>query len=171
MGCAAESAVSDDPFIVACGGHQRANDAASLAAMAAAVEQECGAPPGAVLADSGYHSAAQIEMVEQRGVETYVPDKLLAREPAGGAAVTLHRRRRRRSPGLFERRQRLRGPRAREHLARRKALLEAVFGVLQQRGMRQFRRRGLAAAASAWKPAATAFNLTRLHALAGSLAA
>ena len=172
LGYAAELAVSDDHFIVACGVHQRANDAASLAAMAAAVEQECGEPPGAVLADSGYHSAAQIETVEQRGVETYVPDKLLARELAGGEAVTMNRRQRRRSPGLFERRQRLRGPRAREHLAQRKALVEAVFGVLkQQRGMRQFRRRGLAAAASEWKLAATAFNLTRLHALAGSLAA
>lgn len=171
LGYAAELAVSDDHLIVACGVHQRRHDAASLAAMVAAVEQECGQPPGAVLADSGYHASQQIEAVEQRGVETYVPDKLLVRELAGGKRVTMNRRQRRRSPGLFERRQRLRGPRAREQMRRRKALVEVVLGVLkQQRGMRQFRRRGLAAVASEWKLAATAFNLTRLHALQGSLA-
>jgi len=110
--------------------------------------------------------------VEQRGIETYVPDRLLARELKGGEQVTMNRRQKRRSPGLEERRERLRGQRAREYLKRRTALVEAVFGVLkQQRGMRKFRRRGLAAVATEWKLAATAFNLTRWHALQGSPAA
>ena len=102
LGYAAELAVSDDHLIVACGVHQRANDAASLAAMAAALEQQCGQPPGAVLADSGYYSAQQMEAVERRGVETYVPDRLLARELAGGEKVTMNERQRKRSPGLME---------------------------------------------------------------------
>ena len=41
--------------------------------------------------------------------------------------------------------------------------MEPVFGVLkEQRGMRQFRRRGLAKVAVELALAATAFNLTRL---------
>jgi len=34
----------------------------------------------AVLADCGYLSLAEIEEVEAQGIETYVPDPLLARE-------------------------------------------------------------------------------------------
>ena len=47
---------------------------------------------------------------------------------------------------------------------RRKALIEPVFGVLkEQRGMRRFRRRGLAKVAVEMLLAATAYNLTRLY--------
>ena len=50
-------------------------------------------------------------------------------------------------------------------MARRKALVEPVFGVLkEQRGLRRFRRRGLAAVAVEWALATTAYNLTRLYA-------
>ncbi len=49
---------------------------------------------------------------------------------------------------------------------RRKAVVEAVFGVLkQQRGMRQFRTRGLGKAGCEFGLAALAYNVTRLHAL------
>lgn len=172
LGYTAELAVSDDHLIVAQGVHQRPNDAASLDAMVRATERECGEPPGAVLADCGYHSSAQIEAVERRGIETYVPDILLAMERAGGEQVVMNRRQRRRTPGLHERRQRLRGPTAQTHLARRKAIVEPVFGVLkQQRGMRRFQRRGLAAVSIEWTLATTAFNLTRMHSQRGKIAA
>ena len=60
-------------------------------------------------------------------------------------------------------RQKLRDPAGRAIYQRRKAIVEPVFGVLQeQRGMRQFRRRSLAKVAVEWALAATAFNLTRL---------
>ena len=133
--------------------------------MTAAVKQTCGAYPTAVLADCGYHSSEQIRAVEEQGVETYVPDACLARELADGKPATeMNRRQRRRSPGLHERRKRLREPPGRAAMARRKALVESVFGVLkQQRGMRRFRRRGLAAVSVEWTLAATAYNLTRLY--------
>jgi hypothetical protein len=57
----------------------------------------------------------------------------------------------------------LRSPAGREVYRQRKALIEPVFGVLkEQRGMRQFRRRGLEKAAVEMSLAATAYNLTRL---------
>ena len=165
LGYTAEIEVSDDHLVVAQRVHQGRSDTASLAAMTALIEQQCGARAEAVVADCGYYAGPQIEQVEARGVAVYVPDKLLATELAGGERVAMNRRQRRRTPGLAERRQRLRGPTAREHLRRRKAIVEPVFGVLkQQRGMRQFRRRGVAAVAVEWSLATTAYNLTRMFA-------
>jgi len=166
LGYTAELAVSDDHLIVAQRVHQAATDNESLAVMTATVEGVCGERPGAVLADCGYHQRAQIAAVEAGGIESYVPDKVLASELAGGQpAGPMKQRQQRRSPGLHERRQRLRGPTGRAMMARRKALVEPVFGVLkQQRGMRAFRRRGLQAVGVEWALAATAFNLTRLFA-------
>ncbi len=76
----------------------------------------------------------------------------------------MSKRQQRRSPGSRERRDRLRGPAGRTAMARRKALVESVFGVLkQQRGMRRFRRCGLAAVSVEWTLATTAHNRTRLY--------
>ena len=164
MGYTAELAVSEDHLIVAQRVHQAAADNQSLAAMTQAVERECGERPKAVLADCGYHQMEQIAAVEASGVETYVPDQLLARELAGKAKATvMNKRERRRYPGLQQRRERLRSPAARAMCAKRKTIVEPVFGVLkQQRGMRQFRCRGLEAVGVEWALAATAFNLTRM---------
>ena len=165
LGYTGELAVSDDHLIVAQRVHQAAADNQSLAAMSEAVERECGERPAAVLADCGYHAAAQLAAVEAKGIEVYVPDHYLAMEFAGGPPIgPMNKRQQRRSPGLRERRERLRTPDGRAACARRKALVESVFGVLkQQRGMRRFRRRGLAAVGVEWALAATAYNLTRLH--------
>jgi len=60
-------------------------------------------------------------------------------------------------------RRKLRSPAGRAVYGRRQALIEPVFGVLkEQRGMRQFRRRGLVKVAVEIALAATAYNLTRI---------
>src|SRR5579864_4493606 len=107
---------------------------------------------------------AEIAAVEAGGVEVFVPDRLMARELAGVAVVAeMNARQKRRHPGLQQLRERMREPAARSCYQRRKALVEPVFGVLkQQRGMRQFRRRGLPAVGAEWALATTAYNLTRL---------
>jgi transposase len=164
LGYTAEVAVSDDHLIVAQRVHQHTTDNASLSAMTEATERECGERPGTVVADSGYYSMDQIRAVEARQITVCVPDRLLAAELAGANPVPeMNRRQQRRTPGLQQLRERLREPAMRSCYARRKALVEPVFGVLkQQRGMRQFRRRGLAAVGAEWALATTAFNLTRL---------
>jgi hypothetical protein len=164
LGYTAEIAVSDDHLIVAQRVHQAPADHGSLDAMTAAVEGACGEQPATVMADAGYYSMEQITAVEARGVEVYVPDRLIAGELAGGAVVAeMNARQKRRHPGLQQLRERMRGPTARRCYARRKALVEPVLGVLkQQRGMRQFRRRGLQAVGTEWALATTAYNLTRL---------
>jgi transposase len=164
LGYAAEVAVSDDHLIVAQRVHQATNDHDSLAAMTEAVERECGERPEAVLADCGYYSMDRVRQVQARGIEVCVPDRLMATELAGGQrAPEMNTRQQRRTPGLQQLRERMREPATRSCYARRKALVEPVFGVLkQQRGMRQFRRRGLAAVATEWALATTAYNLTRM---------
>jgi transposase len=164
LGYTAEVAVSDDHLIVAQRVHQATNDNASLQAMTAACEQECGERPKVVMADCGYYSMDQIRAVEGRGIGVYVPDRLMATELAGGdIAAEMNRRQQQRTPGLKQLRERMREPVSRSCYARRKALVEPVLGVLkQQRGMRQFRRRGLVAVSVEWALATTAYNLTRL---------
>ena len=70
------------------------------------------------------------------GIEVCVPDRLMATELAGGdTAPPMSRRQQRRTPGLQQLRERMREPVIRSCDARRKALVEPVFGVLkQQRG-------------------------------------
>ena len=163
LGYTAEIAVSDDHLVLAQRVHQRGSDTGSLAPMTALIGEQSGALPEAVVADCGYYASGQLEQVEARGIAAVVPDKLLTREFAGGERVEMNDRQRQRSPGLAQRRQSLRGPTAREHLRRRKAMVEPVFGVLkQQRGMRQFLCRGLAAVSVEWSWATIAYNLTRM---------
>jgi Transposase DDE domain len=68
-------------------------------------------------------------------------------------------------------RRKLRDPVGGRVYARRKGIVGLVFGVLkEQRGMRQFRRRGLQKVGVEFALAATAFNLTRLGRLKPALA-
>jgi hypothetical protein len=171
LGYTAELAVSEDHLIVAQRVHQSVNDAGSLAAMVAAVTQQTGQRPETVLADSGYFAMSQIRQVQQQEIQALVPDNFLARELKGGRSVEMNARQQKRTPGLLELRQQLRDPVLRAIYQTRKTLVEPVFGVLkQQRGMRQFRRRGLQAVGVEWALTATAYNLTRMftHQTAGA---
>jgi transposase len=164
LGYTAELAVSDDHIIVGQRLHQEPADRNGLVAMTEAVERECGVLPHQVLADCGYYSTPALQTLRERGIDVIVPDIYLAREMDGlTEPVQMNRRQRRRSPGLQEHRQRMRDPAARADYARRKAVVEPVFGVLkQQRNLRQFRCRGLQAVGTEWTLATTAFNLTRI---------
>lgn len=163
LGYTAEVAVTEDHWIVGHRVHQKTNDTASLEAMIQQCERQCGQRPEVVMADSGYYSMGEIDKVEATGTTVYVPDQLIAKEWVTGVEVKMNQRQQRRHPGLKELRERMRQPAVRACYARRKSMVEPVFGVLkQQRGMRQFRRRGLAAVATEWTLAATAYNLTRL---------
>jgi transposase len=164
LGYTAEVAVSDDHFIVGQRVGQEHNDNASLVPMVQKVEQECGSPPQQVMADSGYFSLENLKYLEQQGIDGYVPDSNLARELNTGQRAKGVGNRAIRSPELRRMRRKLRSPAGRQQYGRRKAVVEPVFGVLkQQRGMRQFRTRGLAKVAVEFTLAAVAYNLTRLH--------
>jgi transposase len=162
LGYTGEIAVSDDHLIVAQRVTQNVTDNGSLAPMVDQVNERCGAPPGAALADSGFFSIANIEQMEVRNIDAYVPDSNLASELNLGtrcrvkARAAAHRRMR----------AKMRSPDGQAAYARRKAVVEPVFGVLkQQRGIRQFRTRGLQNVNNEFTLATLAYNITRLKSL------
>lgn len=104
--------------------------------------------------------------MEARGIEAYLPDPNLARELNTGEVAGGVGRMAVSDPSLQRLRQRLRTIEGRAWYKKRKALVEPVFGILkEQRGMRQFQRRGLSAVALEWTLAAIAHNLIRYHTL------
>jgi len=162
LGYSAEIAVSDDHLIVAQRVTQNVTDNDSLQPMLDEVEQRCGAPPRQALADSGFFSIDNLNHMEQRDIDAYVPDSNMARALNLGTPC----RTRACAPAHRRMRAKLRSPAGQAAYARRKAVVEPVFGVLkQQRGIRQFRTRGLNNVANEFTLATLAFNITRLHAL------
>jgi len=152
-------AASQDQLIVEQRVTQETTDSEALVPMVEGVKRRCGKTPRRVSADSSFFALEALQKLEEQKVDAYVPDSNLARvlnrggRLRGRARRAVHRRLRRK----------LRRPAGRAIYARRKALIEPVFGVLkEQRGMRQFRRRGLDNVAVEVALAATAYNLTRI---------
>lgn len=164
LGYTGEIAVSEDHFIVAQRVTQNKNDNGALVPMVDAVERECGARPQRVLADCGFFSKENLREMEQRGITAYVPDANLAHELETGQVARGIGGEQLRDAHLLGSRQRLRSAAGRAWYRKRKGLVEPVFGILkQQRGLRQFQRRGLQAVAVEWTLAAIAHNLIRYY--------
>jgi transposase len=165
LGYTGDIAVSADHFIVGQRVSQTAHDYASLVPMVEDVEQRCRQRPSQVLADSGFCTIANIQVLEQRDIDVYVPDTTLAHEiNTGRPALSKVGRMALSSPDLHRMRKKLRSPAGRELYQHRKSMVEPVFGILkEQRGMRQFYRRGLAGVSIEWALAALAYNITRMY--------
>ena len=159
LGYTGTLAVSDDHLIVGQRVTQETNDNAALLPMLELVEQHCGERPQRVSADSGFFSNDNLQAMEERNVDAYVPDNNMARVLNRGGRL----RQRATHPAHRRMRRKLRDPVGKTIYARRKALVEPVNGVLkEQRGMRRFRMKGLAKVAVEWTLATTAYNLTRM---------
>ena len=159
LGYSATLAVSEDHLIVAQRVTQETNDNALLLPMVDLVEQQCGEKPQPASADTGFFSLDNLRALEERKIDAYVPDSNLARWLNRGGRLRL----RANDPAQRRMRRKLRDPVGRALYGRRKAIVEPVHGVLkEQRGMRRFRRRGLANVAVEWALTTTAYNLTRM---------
>lgn len=166
LGYTAEIAVSEDHFIVAQRVTQNKNDNHALVPMVDEMERQGAGRPQRVLADSGFFSNQNLREMEVRGIEAYLPDPNLARELSTGQAAGGIGRMAVSDPSLQRLRQRLRTAEGRVWYKKRKGVVEPVIGILkEQRGMRQFQRRGLCAVAAEWTLAAMAHNLIRYHVL------
>lgn len=164
LGYTADVAVSDDHFIVATRVTQNATDNDSLLPLTDEVERQCKTRPGKITADSGFFSGRALYGLRDRGIQAYVPDPNLTHEMNTGArAGGKIGRTTIRDPEHLRVRERLRTPEGRKTYRRRQAVVEPVFGVLkEQRGMRRFRRRGLAAVGTEWLMVAIAYNIGRM---------
>lgn len=163
LGYTGDLAVSDDHLIVGARVTQNATDNASLVPMVDEVERSCGERPQKVTGDSGFFSGAALHEMNRRGIDLYVPDNNLRHEMQSGERAHGIGRCTIRDPEHLQLREKLRSPQGRKMYQRRQAVVEPVFGILkEQRGMRKFRRRGLAAVTTEWMMAAIAYNLTRM---------
>lgn len=161
LGYSAQIAVCEDHLIVAQRVIQRGNDNASLIPLVDLVTHTCGQAPQRVVADSGFYTNQNAGLMAKRGIEAYVPDSFLARELNLGVTAKEFPHP---HPCLKQMRQRMRSPEGRALYARRKGMVEPVFGILkEQRGMRSFRMRGIAKVEIEFTLAATAHNLIRMY--------
>jgi len=136
----------------------------ALVPLVDAVCETCAEVPGCVLADAGFSSQANLEAMEARGIDAYIPDSNLSSEMKGN--VSADRRCPTRNPQFLAMRHKLRTPEGKRRYRARQGLVEPVFAILKEhRGMRKFQRRGLAKVAVEFTLAALAYNLTRFHRL------
>jgi transposase len=115
----------------------------------------------AALGDAGYYSETNATALEHRGIAPYLATERLKHHEKGAAAP------RGRIPDDLPAKQRmarkLRTKVGREMYAKRKGMIEPVFGQLKQvLGFRQFSMRGLASMRGEWRLMATVHNLLKL---------
>jgi transposase len=162
----AQAVANEHQIILAADVTDRSNDARQLVPMAdqaranldaAGVEEAI----KAMLGDSGFYSEANATALEGRKIEPYLATERLKHNERVAAAP------RGRIPSGLTAKQRmarkLRTKKGRQMYARRKGMIEPVFGQLKQvLGFRQFSMRGLAAMRGEWRLMATVHNLLKL---------
>jgi hypothetical protein len=144
-----------------------ANDKRQLEPLVEAVERQAGQRPTEVLADSGYCSEKNLEYLASeaepdKAVEAWVAVEKTKRN---GEPVAAPRGRPPAGLSLVERmRRKLRTKAGKKVYARRKAIVEPVFGQIKQaRGIRQFLMRGLEQARGEWALICATHNILKLH--------
>ena len=150
----------DCQVIVAAAVTQKANDKEQLVPMLKLAQWNLGRMPAIILADAGYFSARAVGDELFSHTEVYVPpDKhrhgeapppLAGPPPEGASPAERMRYRLRTEPG-------------RQAYARRKAIVEPVFGQIKEaRGFRRFSLRGFAQVSAEWQLVCLAHNLRKL---------
>ena len=162
----AQAVANEDQIILAADVTDQANDKRQAVPMvdqtlenlkAAGVEQ----PVGAAVMDAGYYSEANTKALQQRDVNPHIATERLKHNqeippvPRG------------RIPKDYTAQQRmarkLRTVKGRATYAKRKGIIEPIFGQLKQvLGFRQFSLRGLAAMRGEWRLMCTVHNLLKL---------
>jgi len=161
VGYTADVAVSEDQFILAQRVTQAATDNDSLVPMVEEVKQQCGQAPEKVVADSGLYSNANAARMEAESIDAYVPDSNMAAALNKGGRV----KGRARAAEMKRMRAKFRTIGGRVLYAKRKGMVEGVFGTIKTgRHLDQFRLRGLAKVGIEFTLAAMAYNLGRWRA-------
>jgi transposase len=118
-------------------------------------------PIGAAVLDSGYFSAANTAALEQRGIDPYIATERLKHNeeippvPRGRIPQDLTAKQRMA--------RKLRTKKGKTTYAKRKGIIEPIFGQLKQvLGFRQFALRGLASMRGEWRLMGTVHNLLKL---------
>jgi hypothetical protein len=162
----AQAVANEDQIILAADVTDQANDKLQALPMVdqASANLEAAGVEGAIdkaTMDSGYYSEANTAGLENRGVDPYIATERLKHNEKVAAAP------RGRIPNDATAKQRmarkLRTKKGREVYAKRKGIIEPIFGQLKQGlGFRQFSMRGLSAMRGEWRLMCTVHNLLKL---------
>jgi transposase len=145
--------------IVAQGVSNQAPDAEYLIPMVERMLDGCGKAPEALLADSGYFSKENVEAVQATGSEAFIAvsrEKKADAAGGGGEGTAAQKVR----AAMAEK---LKDGRGKVIYARRKGVVEPVFGQIEEaRGFRRFSQRGLAKVRNEWAFVCLTHNLLKL---------
>jgi hypothetical protein len=134
-------------IIVAASLTQQANDKKAFLPLLTQTQENLGALPKRVSADSGFFGEANLTHPALEGVTCYVPPEKSVTD--SGVATAM--------------RERLAGEEGRALYARRKAVVEPVFGQIKEaRGFRRFSFRGFCAVEAEWRLVCLTHNLLKL---------
>jgi len=148
-------------IVVGCAVTNQAPDQEHLPPLLEEVRRTCGDYPDELLADNGYWAESHVGYCEERGVEPYIATGRLKH----GESPPPTRGRIPQSLGTKGRmRRKLGTKKGREIYARRKAVVEPVFGQIKHaRGLRSFLLRGLEKVRGEWALMCAGHNLRKLH--------
>jgi hypothetical protein len=174
QGFNAQAAVdSHSQIVVAADVTPQQNDRAQLSPLLEQVQQNTGARPEKVSADTDYYSPQQVQAPSLEGIDLYVkpddPPKVNEGKTASRAGPK--QRKPPRSgygpdgiPRINHLRAKLATPEGQSIYAKRREIVEPVFGQIKQwRGFRQFSLRGLAKTRAEWRLICLTHNLLKLH--------
>jgi transposase len=144
-------------IIVACDVTDDCTDPRQLQPLVDQVRQNTGQLPDAYSADSGYWSEDNLAVLEQRGVDAYIPPPRPRRRKDGTISTTPP------SPRKVQMQAKLATPQGKRTYSLRKETAEPVFGQMKEgRGLRRFRTRGLGKVRGEWALWCLTHNLRKL---------
>ena len=160
-------------IIVAADVTNKPNDRAHLVPLLQQVEQNSGAKPAIVSADTDYYSPKQVQAPVLEGIDLYVrpddPPQVKERKPSNRTGPKPHKPPRSGYgpdgiPRIDHLRAKLATPEGQAIYAKRREIVEPVFGQIKQwRGFRQFLLRGLAKTRAEWRLICLTHNLLKLY--------
>jgi len=158
----AQAAVDEEcQVIVAAQVTQAANDKEQLEPMVEAMVANTGESPDALTADAGYYSETNVQALDAKGIDGYIA---VGRIKHGEAPAPVADPPSADLPVKDQMRRKLLTERGRTVYAKRKAVVEPVFGQIKQaRGLRQFLLRGLENVQAEWELWCLTHNLLKLH--------
>ncbi len=145
-----------EQIIVAVGVTQSAADVHQLEPLIDKIKETIGQHPDKALADAGYRSEPNLQLLEEKGIEGFVA---MGREKSGAPKEPAPE-----NEATCRMGKKMKTDRAKKHYRKRKYLAEPPFAWIKSvMGFDRFSLRGLGKVTSEWDLACLAANLKRMH--------
>jgi IS5 family transposase len=124
-----------------------------------------------LLADTGYHSAANIDVCIEKEINPLIAENREKHHPSPAERFAEPEPLPETATAAERASHRLKTQEGKQLYSRRKSTVEPVFGIIKQgMGFRQFMLRGVEKVKGEWRLVSSAWNLKRLHRIVGNTA-